>query len=109
MSAALRVFLPLKWLIQELIDMSKCKSLQDTRVHATVFEDNQSTFFLATNQKITNRTKYLLSKWHWFWDLYKQGEFSIVKCPTDLQDGDYFTKMLPKVTFEENRRRVQGW
>ena len=50
-----------------------CKSLKESKVHATVFEDNQSTYFLATNQKITNRTKYLLSNWHWFRDLYNHG------------------------------------
>jgi hypothetical protein len=85
------------------------KDLQDTTIYATVFEDNQSAYYLATNQRITNRTKYFLAKWHWFWDSYNQGEFDIVKCPTDKQKADYFTKALSKELFESNRIAVQGW
>ena len=103
------MFLPLKRLIVEMIRKTKCRSLANSRVHATVFEDNQSTYFLATNQRITSRTKYLLAKWHWFWDCYNQGEFSIVKCPTEQQQSDYLTKAQPKAVFEQNRKAVQGW
>jgi len=88
LSSALRVFLPLKRLIQEMIKKTQCRSLENTRVHATAFEDNQSTYYLATNQRITSRTKYLLAKWHWFWDAYNKSEFTIVKCPTDEQLSD---------------------
>ena len=109
LSSALRVFLPLKRLIMEMIDKSKCKPLENTKVHATVFEDNQSTYFLATNQRITSRTKYLLAKWHWFWDCYNRKEFSIVKVPTELQLADFLTKPLPKVLYEQNREGVMGW
>jgi len=109
LSSALRTFLPLKQLVEEMIKKTKCKMLEGARVHATVFEDNQSTYFLATNQRITSRTKYLLAKWHWFWDAYNRSEFSIVKCPTDQQHSDYLTKAQPKTVFEQNRRAVQGW
>ena len=109
LSSALRVFLPLKKLIMEMIDRTKFKKLENIAVHATVFEDNQGTYFLVKNQRITSRTKYLLAKWHWFWDAYNNSEFSIVKCPTDEQYSDYLTKAQPKATFENNRRAVQGW
>lgn len=109
LSSSLRVFLPLKRLIEDMIDKTGCRALENARVHATVFEDNQSTYFLATNQRITSRTKYLLAKWHWFWDCYNQGQFAIVKCPTDQQQADYLTKPLPKAVFEQNRMAVQGW
>ena len=109
LSSSLRVFLPLKRLIEEMIRKTRCKMLENARVHATVFEDNQSTYFLATNQRITSRTKYLLAKWHWFWDCYNKSEFSIVKCPTDQQHSDYLTKAQPKAVFKQNRKAVQGW
>ena len=109
LSSSLKVFLPLQWLIKEMIKKSNCKELNECTLHATVFEDNQSAYFLATNQRITNRTKYLLSKWHWFWDLYNQKQFNIVKCPTDQMSADYLTKPLSKVLFQRNRERVQGW
>ena len=109
LSSSLRTFLPLQWLIEEIIAHTNTDDLENTTVHSTVFEDNQSTYFLATNQRITSRTKYLLARWHWFWDLYNQGVFKIVKCPTDEQLADYLTKPLPKDTFETNRAGAQGW
>ena len=101
--------MPLRWLIEEMIKRTNCPQLHDARLHATVFKDNQSAYLLATNQRITSRTKYLLAKWHWFWDAYNRDEFSIVKCPTDKMSADYPTKPLPRATFEPNRERVQGW
>ena len=109
LSSSLKIFMPLRWLIEEMIKRTNCPQLHDARLHATVFEDNQSAFLLATNQRITSRTKYLLAKWHWFWDAYNRDEFSIVKCPTDKMSADYLTKPLPRATFEPNRERVQGW
>ena len=109
LAAALRVFLPFKQLIMEMIAEVNHAELSAIRLHATVFEDNQSAYYLATNQRLTSRTKYFLAKWHWFWDAYNRKEFAIVKCPTDLMNADYLTKPLPKVTFEANRERVQGW
>ena len=101
----MKVFLPLKEMFSEV----KAEQLGDARLHTTVFEDNQSTYFLATNQRITSRTRYLLAKWHWFWDAYNQKQFTIIKCPTDQMNADYMTKLLAKVAFENNRERVQGW
>ena len=109
LSAALKVFLPLKNLIKEMIAKTGCQPLEDVRLHATVFEDNMGAYYLATNQRITSRTKYFLAKWHWFWDQYNAKEFSIVKCPTDEQCSDHLTKSQPKAIFERNRMQVQGW
>ena len=109
MSAALRVFLPLKLLIKEIIDKTHCRPLQNAQLHSTVFQDNQSSYFLATNQRLTGRTRYLLAKWHWFWDAYNRQEFTIVKCPTTEMWADFLTKPLPRAAFETNRGAVQGW
>ena len=103
------MFIPLKNLIKEIIAETKCPKLKDARVHASVFEDNQSTVYLVQNQRITSRTKYLLARWHWFWDMYNKGEFTIIKCATDEQKADYLTKAQPRATFEANRFAVQGW
>jgi len=108
LSSALKVFLPLKWLIKEIIEETRCQDLEEVNLHSTVFEDNQSCFHLATNQQVTSRTRYLQASYHWFW-AHVGLEFSIVKCPTDQMSADYFTKPLPKLLFETNRWRVQGW
>ena len=109
LSAAVKVLLPLKDIIQEMIDSVQVVVLEDTTVHATVFEDNQGAYYLATNQRITSRTKYFLVKWHWFWDKYNQGLFKVVKCPTDKQLADFLTKSLVRALFEANRLGVMGW
>jgi transposase InsO family protein len=109
LTSALRVFLPLKLIVEELILKTSSIDLEGATVHATVFEDNQSALYLATNQRITNRTKYFLAKWHWFWTAYNEKQFRILKCPTELMRADYFTKSLAKEPFERNRLAVQGW
>ena len=109
LSYALRTFLPLKRILDELIERTLCRALEGATVHARVFEDNQGAFYLATNHRITNRTKYFLCKWHWFWSHYDNREFDILKCPTDKMRADYLTKALPRPAFEANRLSVQGW
>ena len=109
LSSALKVFSPLKLLVEETTAKTNCGNIQDRRVLATVFEDNQGTVLLATNQRITNRTRCFLAKWHWFWDAHNRGEFSIVKCPTTEQRADCLTKAPSRELFEENRRTNQGW
>ena len=79
-----------------------------------ILEDNQGAFLLATNQKLTPRSRYFSSKYHFFWSYTKtkenpDGWLEIQKCETKLQDADYLTKGLTRFLFEENRKRVQGW
>ena len=83
---------------------------------ATVlFEDNQGAYLLATNQRVTTRTKYFNVKYHFFWsyvhhpDKNPNGWLVVIKCPTDLMNADYLTKGLVRGIFEPNRLRVQGW
>jgi uncharacterized membrane protein len=78
-----------------------------TTVRARAFEDNQGAYYLATSHRITNRTKYFLVQWHWFWS--HADEFEVHKVTTQFQRADYFTKGLPREPFERNRLLVQGW
>jgi hypothetical protein len=109
LSYALRTLLPLKSLIEELSKhLTILKNLK-AEVRAEVFEDNQSCYYLATNHRLTNRTKYFHVKYHWFWRQYQNGTFKISQVRSELNDADYFTKQLPREVFEKNRFRVQGW
>ena len=83
--------------------------LESATVRATVFEDNQGAYYLTTNHRITNRTKYFLAKWHWFWGHYEHKEFQVIKCPTDEQRANFLTKSLSREKFEANRCAVLGW
>eukprot|EP00980_Cylindrotheca_fusiformis_P019198 scaffold6527_cov75-Cylindrotheca_fusiformis.AAC.1 len=60
------VLLGLKNLLEELIVALDLEDLQ-TSIAATVFEDNNGALLLATQQRITSRTRYLHVRWHHFW------------------------------------------
>ena len=109
LSYSLKALLPLKELSKEMVKELKHEVLEDPTIRCTVFEDNMGAYYLATNQRITNRTKYFLVKWHWFWEKYNEGHFKIVKCPTDEQQADFLTKSLARDKFEANRLAVLGW
>ena len=108
LSKSLRIMLPLKRLLKEMCKHVQLPSDVQTTIRASVFEDNQAAFLLAKDHRLTNRTKYLLTKWHWFWSHFPS-EFSIHKCDTRDQRADYMTKGLVREPFENNRRGVQGW
>lgn len=105
----LKELLPLKALIKEMLSVVSNESIREIKIKAEVFEDNQSAYYLATNQRITARTKHFLIKWHWFWEKYNNGEFTVEKCRTDEQLADWNTKPLTKEKFEANRKAIMGW
>ena len=107
LSHALKTHLPLKWLIDEMINMIDKKPLKAISIHATVFEDNVGAFHLATNHRQSHRTKHFSVKFHWFWEHAR--EFKLVKCDTKVMRADFCTKMLPREAFERNRKLVIGW
>jgi hypothetical protein len=109
LSNSLKSLLPLKRLIEELISVMQLPKELGTTVKARAFEDNQGAYYLATNQRITNRTKYFLLKFHWFCSHYNKREFKIYKIDTKDQKADYLTKGLDPDAFEANRKAVQGW
>ena len=109
LSSALKVLIPLKRILIEATSQLQISSTIRSTISARAFEDNQGAYYLATNQRITTRTRWYLNKWHWFWQHVNNGTVSILEIDTSNQDADYFTKALPADTFEANRRRVQKW
>jgi hypothetical protein len=107
LSLSLKALLPLKRMLIEAAAALNIPSPIRSSIQARVFEDNQGAFLLASNHRITNRTRYFLNKWHWFWD--HAGEFQMIKIDSRNQRADYFTKPLTRELFEHNRRLVQGW
>ena len=57
LSKAMTQLIALKNLIHEMADVFDLGTLKST-IACTVFEDNNGALLLATNQRITNRTKY---------------------------------------------------
>ena len=113
LSRTLTVVLGLKHLIEEVLPIIKIQSAP-TSIKSTVFEDNAGALILATQQNITNRTRYLHTKWHHFWSwIHQPGDgndkIRAVKVATDEQRADIFTKGLVRAKFEHNRKSVNGW
>jgi Reverse transcriptase (RNA-dependent DNA polymerase) len=110
LSQALRTLLPLKHMLIGIAQKVGLPTEVLATIMAEVFEDNQGCLALATNHRLTNRTKYFHVKWHWFWHHYSvHREFTVSYIKSALQDADYLTKQNPKDAFQANRLRVQGW
>ena len=74
-----------------------------------VFEDNNGAFTVASNCRVTSRTKYFNVKYHHFWQFVKDETFKILRIKSEDQKADYLTKGLAVVLFEKNRKSSQGW
>ena len=109
LSSSLRIVLPLRDLLLEITAGIKLPQGISTTLKCRVFEDNNGALLLATQQKITNRTKYFRVKWHHFWEQVRDGTLNVQKIGTHDQRADYLTKGLPRETFEKLRNMVQGW
>ena len=105
----MRTLLPLRSLLKEVLAVLKLPAEFDSTINCRVFEDNNGALLLATKQRITNRTKYFLVKWHFFWSHVRDGSIDIRKIDTQSQRADYLTKGLNRESFERVRKLVQGW
>jgi hypothetical protein len=107
LSISLRAFIPIKYILEEII--AKLEVGETRVITSRVFEDNVACFLLATIQRLTSRTRYYHCQYHWFWQLYRDGHFSIHRISTDEMLADGFTKGLSKVPFVNHRKQLQGW
>jgi hypothetical protein len=115
LSSCMRVLIPVRRLLIELLNGIGKDSPTSHSISSRVFEDNNSALQLATKQRITNRTRHYLVKWHHFWAHVKPSEdeglpeIQVLRVDTNLQDADFLTKGLVVLVFEGNRFRVMGW
>ena len=111
LSQAMRVLLPIRDLLKELITIVSVPEpfrSASHMIHSTVHEDNTSALTLATEQRITSRTRHYHTRWHFFWEHIGNG-LEVVHVNTANQQADYLTKGLTRDTFESIRKKVQGW
>ena len=109
LSACMRTLLPLRDLLSELVIVLRLPSDFTSTIRCRVFEDNNGALLLATKQRITNRTKYFLVKWHFFWHHVQKGDVEVLRIATTDQLADYLTKGLNREVFERIRKLAQGW
>ena len=110
LSHCLRELLPIRRTLEELAaNLEVSADLQASTMSSTAFEDNSAALTLATNHRLTSRTRYYHTQSHFFWEAVKQGEVKPEACETALMDADFLTKPMPRAGFEANRLRVMGW
>ena len=109
LSTSMRALLPLRALLVQVIGSVLLPNHIWASICSRVFEDNNGALLLANAQRLTNRTKYFLVKWHFFWSYVKTGAVQVVKIDTKEQKADYLTKGLSREVFERIRKLAQGW
>lgn len=109
LSIALKTTIPIINLLKEITAFLNMPDTISPTVHSRVFEDNNAALQLANEQRLTNRTRYYHTKWHWFWHHVNEGTIKILRIETTLQRADTFTKGLVREVFERIRKLNQGW
>ena len=111
LSSATRVLLPIIDIIKALVSNTNCNDDFEAVVlnESLLYEDNNGAFTVATNCRVTSRTKYFNVKWHHFWQFVQDKTLKIEKISTEDQRADYLTKGLPAQPYEKHRKSTQGW
>ena len=115
LSSALRTVIPIRNVLMDLLAHVRLTLDPFTDVACLLFEDNQGAYLLATQQRLSPRTKYFAVKMHFFWsfvyhpELNPNGWIRIVKVESAKQLADMLTKGLAIPLFVPCRKQVQGW
>ena len=96
------MIIPFREMMKEALTIVKMNSSIPTTFKTTVYEDNAAALSIATNQRLTSRSKHFSVKYHHFWESVKNGEIKVEKIDTKEQNADYMTKGLPHENFHAN-------
>lgn len=82
------------------------KEFKEIRVPETisVYTDSQSSIKLITNQKFSNRSKHIDTKYHYVKQLADSGNIELKYCQTDVNIADMMTKPLGPQKIEQLRK-----
>ena len=75
-----------------------------------LFQDNKSSILLETNRKVSSsrRTNHINIRYLFITNRIKQGEVSVVWCPTGDMIGYFSTKPLQGALFKKFRDQIMG-
>jgi hypothetical protein len=109
-STAMRQLLPLRRVVQEMIEPFGIDRSKITTV-SMVWEDNNGVLTMCKNDypNMTPRSKHIAVKYHWFREHLKPGEVEMKRIDTAIQKADIFTKGLARKEFETKRKFIMGW
>lgn len=89
------------WLMR-ILDDCKIKFNLPMRI----FEDNQSVLKMIEEEKLSNRTKHIDTRYYFVKDFIKNGFIACSYCPTQDMLADLLTKPLPLPKFEKHRNLI---
>ena len=69
-----------------------------------IFEDNQSTIKISTNNIFSNRTKHIDVRFHFIRELISNNQIKLIYCSTNDMIADALTKSLQKIKFNHFRK-----
>ena len=72
----------------------------------TIFQDNQSTIFLAKNDVVKRRTKHIDLRYHFVREQIQKGIIEIIFCDTENMTADILTKPLGKHSYQRLRDKI---
>ena len=109
LSHSVRVLLPLKSLIKEVIENLGIDSENLKFVSSsTVYEDNNGAKVVVTTTMINPASKHIDVKYNWLRH-HVGREFVIRKMKSENQKSDIFTKGLQGEIFVKIRKLICGW
>jgi hypothetical protein len=75
-----------------------------------LYQDNKSAILLEKNGKASSskRTKHINIRYFFITDRVKEGDVSLIWCPTGDMIGDYMTKPLQGALFRKFRDQIMG-
>ncbi len=68
-----------------------------------IFQDNQACIAMTNSVLCSSKSRHIKLDHHYIRQQVREGEVSLVYCPTEQMIADIFTKALPKPQFEKLR------
>jgi len=77
---------------------------------AVIYQDNNSTMSLIANGgPCSKRSRHIDIRHFWMTERVQQGDFTIVRCPTEVMWANILTKPLNGAQFAIERRGLTNW
>ena len=108
LSQSLRDAIPLMLLLGELKEILPI-TVENPKIHCTVFEDNNSCIQLVKCPKMRPRTKHIRLKYHRFHSKVQDSTITIEHIDGENHPANLLTKALPKIKFLTLRKLINRW
>lgn len=80
----------------------------DKNMPTTLFNDNNAAIGLAHNPEINDATNHIYMKYHFTREEVTDGSLLLLRCPSDKNLADKYTKGLPKPRLNHLFTRILG-